>query len=66
MRTSSSLLAAPRLPRWYVASLVKTTALTSLQVYERGVSCIAFSVDLWVNYLSFKMDTCHDSDAIRE
>lgn len=35
-------------------------------VYERGVSCITPSVDLWANYCTFKMDTSHDNDVIRE
>lgn len=35
-------------------------------VYERGVSCITPSVDLWANYCTFKMDTSHDNDIIRE
>ncbi|KAF2141724.1 uncharacterized protein K452DRAFT_32783 [Aplosporella prunicola CBS 121167] len=35
-------------------------------VYERGVASIASSVDLWANYCAFKVDTCHDSDVIRE
>lgn len=35
-------------------------------VYERGVSSITNSVDLWTNYCSFKTETCHDSDTIRE
>ncbi|KAF2710455.1 TPR-like protein [Pleomassaria siparia CBS 279.74] len=39
---------------------------TAEMVYERGVSCISSSVDLWTNYCSFKMDTCHDYDIIRE
>ncbi|KAF2134280.1 hypothetical protein P153DRAFT_372724 [Dothidotthia symphoricarpi CBS 119687] len=39
---------------------------TAEMVYERGVSCITPSVDLWANYCSFKMDTSHDNDIIRE
>ncbi|KAH7560143.1 TPRhypothetical proteinlike protein [Bipolaris maydis] len=39
---------------------------TAEMVYERGVSCITTSVDLWANYCSFKMDTSHDNDIIRE
>lgn len=39
---------------------------TAEMVYERGVSCIPNSVDLWTHYCSFKMDTCHDNDVIRE
>ncbi|KAF2109036.1 pre-mRNA-processing factor 39 [Lophiotrema nucula] len=39
---------------------------TAEMVYERGVSCISSSVDLWSHYCTFKMDTCHDSDLIRE
>ncbi|KAF2265693.1 pre-mRNA-processing factor 39 [Lojkania enalia] len=35
-------------------------------VYERGVSCIPCSVDLWMHYCSFKMDTCHNPDIVRE
>ncbi|KAF2429908.1 pre-mRNA-processing factor 39 [Tothia fuscella] len=35
-------------------------------VYERGVASIGNSVDLWSNYVTFKMDTCHDIDIIRE
>lgn len=35
-------------------------------VYERGVSSITNSVDLWTNYCSFKTETSHDPDVIRE
>ena len=36
------------------------------KVYERGVASITNSVDLWTNYCSFKVETSHDSDVIRE
>lgn len=36
------------------------------QVYERGVASISPSVDLWTNYCSFKAETSHDPDIIRE
>ena len=39
---------------------------TAEMVYERGVSSISSSVDLWANYCTFKMDTSHDNDIIRE
>jgi pre-mRNA-processing factor 39 len=39
---------------------------TAEMVYERGVCAVTTSVDLWANYCSFKMDTCHDNDIIRE
>ncbi|KAL8723703.1 MAG: hypothetical protein Q9181_007216 [Wetmoreana brouardii] len=35
-------------------------------VYERGVASITNSVDLWTNYCSFKVETSHDPDLIRE
>ncbi|KAJ9190713.1 hypothetical protein DTO166G4_9077 [Paecilomyces variotii] len=35
-------------------------------VYERGVASISPSVDLWTNYCSFKVETNHDSDIIRD
>ncbi|KAL9608297.1 MAG: hypothetical protein Q9167_006867 [Letrouitia subvulpina] len=35
-------------------------------VYERGVASISNSVDLWTNYCSFKVETSHDPDVIRE
>ncbi|KAF2197761.1 hypothetical protein GQ43DRAFT_190895 [Delitschia confertaspora ATCC 74209] len=35
-------------------------------VYERGVSCVQNSVDLWVNYCIFKETTTHDPDIMRE
>ncbi|EKD17243.1 pre-mRNA-processing factor 39 [Drepanopeziza brunnea f. sp. 'multigermtubi' MB_m1] len=35
-------------------------------VYERGVASIATSVDLWTDYCSFKVETSHDPDVIRE
>ncbi|CAK3846748.1 dead box ATP-dependent rna helicase [Lecanosticta acicola] len=35
-------------------------------VYERGVASIGISVDLWANYCSFKVETSHDPDVIRE
>jgi pre-mRNA-processing factor 39 len=43
-----------------------TTYANLAQVYERGVGSIANSVDLWTNYCSFKVETSHDSDVIRE
>ncbi|KAF2831965.1 hypothetical protein CC86DRAFT_451629 [Ophiobolus disseminans] len=39
---------------------------TAEMVYERGVSCITSSVDLWANYCTFKIDTSHDNDIIRD
>ncbi|KAF2033751.1 TPR-like protein [Setomelanomma holmii] len=39
---------------------------TAEMVYERGVSCISTSVDLWANYCTFKMDTSHNNDIIRD
>ncbi|KAF1950689.1 TPR-like protein [Byssothecium circinans] len=38
---------------------------TAEMVYERGVSAISCSVDLWTHYCSFKLDTCHDADLVR-
>jgi len=35
-------------------------------VYERGVASIPNSVDLWSNYCSFKVETSHDGDVIRD
>jgi pre-mRNA-processing factor 39 len=35
-------------------------------VFERGVASITNSVDLWTNYCSFKVETSHDPDVIRE
>ncbi|KAL3473543.1 hypothetical protein BJX99DRAFT_248851 [Aspergillus californicus] len=35
-------------------------------VYERGIASISCSVDLWTNYCSFKAETSHDTDIIRE
>ncbi|KIW42670.1 uncharacterized protein PV06_06197 [Exophiala oligosperma] len=35
-------------------------------VYERGVASITNSVDLWTNYCSFKTETSHEADIIRE
>ncbi|KAL9620815.1 MAG: hypothetical protein Q9160_004715 [Pyrenula sp. 1 TL-2023] len=35
-------------------------------VYERGTASITNSVDLWTNFCSFKTETSHDSDIIRE
>ncbi|KAF2842695.1 hypothetical protein M501DRAFT_16029 [Patellaria atrata CBS 101060] len=35
-------------------------------IYERGVASISSSVDLWTNYCTFKVETSHDSDVIRE
>ncbi|KAL4960416.1 uncharacterized protein BDV14DRAFT_192998 [Aspergillus stella-maris] len=35
-------------------------------VYERGIASISSSVDLWTNYCSFKAETSHDTDIIRE
>ncbi|KAH7073019.1 hypothetical protein BKA63DRAFT_516197 [Paraphoma chrysanthemicola] len=39
---------------------------TAEMVYERGVSSITNSPDLWANYCAFKMDTSHNNDIIRE
>ncbi|CAG8975650.1 hypothetical protein HYALB_00008409 [Hymenoscyphus albidus] len=36
------------------------------QVFERGIASIATSVDLWTEYCSFKVETSHDPDVIRE
>lgn len=36
------------------------------QIYERGVASITNSVDLWTNYCSFKTETSHDTEIIRE
>jgi pre-mRNA-processing factor 39 len=35
-------------------------------VYERGVASITNSVDLWTEYCSFKMETTHDPQVVRE
>ncbi|BCS21051.1 putative mRNA splicing protein (Prp39) [Aspergillus puulaauensis] len=35
-------------------------------VYERGIASISSSVDLWTNYCTFKAETSHDTDIIRE
>ena len=32
---------------------------------ERGVSAVTTSVDLWTHYGTFKIQTCHDDDALR-
>ncbi|KAF2016012.1 hypothetical protein BU24DRAFT_346131 [Aaosphaeria arxii CBS 175.79] len=39
---------------------------TAEMVYERGISSIPVSVDLWTHYCHFKLDTCHDNDIIRD
>ncbi|CAI6341626.1 unnamed protein product [Periconia digitata] len=38
---------------------------TAEMVYERGVSSVSSSVDLWTHYCSFKLDTSHDNDVLR-
>ncbi|EPX71602.1 U1 snRNP-associated protein Usp105 [Schizosaccharomyces octosporus yFS286] len=38
----------------------------SEKVYERGIAGIPYSVDLWANYCSFKMETNHDPNEVRE
>ncbi|KAH7132422.1 hypothetical protein B0J11DRAFT_600954 [Dendryphion nanum] len=35
-------------------------------VYERGVACNPTSVDLWVHFCQFRMNTCHDNVIVRE
>ncbi|ESZ97491.1 pre-mRNA-processing factor 39 [Sclerotinia borealis F-4128] len=35
-------------------------------VFERGIASIATSVDLWTDYCSFKVETSHDPDVIRD
>jgi pre-mRNA-processing factor 39 len=44
----------------------RDTLLRTSQVYERGVASVTNSVDLWTNYCSFKTETSHDADIIRE
>ncbi len=38
----------------------------NFQVYERGVASVTNSPDLWTHYCSFKVETSHDADVIRE
>ena len=72
MRILNFLSPAQRLRKWYVLSVtfgkhLPIVLLTSgTQVYERGVASIGTSADLWTNYCGFKVETNHDSDAIRE
>ncbi|KAI1914949.1 hypothetical protein LOZ53_003542 [Ophidiomyces ophidiicola] len=47
-------------------SIAGTEAAEMVSVYERGVASISNSVDLWTNYCTFKVDTTHDPDVIRE
>lgn len=35
-------------------------------VYERGIASVNNSVDLWTAYCTFKAETCHEPDIIRE
>jgi len=35
-------------------------------VWERGVASISNSIDLWTNYCSFKMETTHTPQPVRE
>ena len=35
-------------------------------VYERGCSSITNSVDLWTQFCSFKMETTHEPQPVRE
>lgn len=44
----------------------RTSANGTTQVYERGVASIGVSVDLWAHFCTFKVDTCHEPDLIRE
>lgn len=44
----------------------EVTNIVLIQVYERGIASISPSVDLWTNYCSFKAETSHDADIIRE
>ncbi|KAF3006002.1 hypothetical protein E8E13_010525 [Curvularia kusanoi] len=39
---------------------------TADMVYERGVSAVTTSVDLWANYCDHKTKTCHDNEIVRE
>jgi pre-mRNA-processing factor 39 len=39
---------------------------SACMVYERGVASISSSVDLWREYCSFKMETTHDPNLVRE
>ena len=36
------------------------------EIYERGVASVPNSVDLWSNYCTFKMETNHEPQVIRE
>ena len=35
-------------------------------IYERGIASVSNSVDLWGAYCTFKVETCHDAEVIRE
>lgn len=35
-------------------------------VFERGIASVTASVDLWAAYCTFKFETCHEPDIIRE
>ena len=69
--TSSSLLVGLRRPKWWVPhAIIDDThtckPLISVQVYERSVANIPNSVDVWSLYCTFKIETNHDADSIRQ
>lgn len=45
-------------------SLVGTESAES--IYERAVSSVTVSVDLWTSYCNFKVDTCHEPELVRD
>jgi pre-mRNA-processing factor 39 len=48
------------------AEMVFSFYFLTNQIYERGVASIPNSVDLWSNYCSFKCETNHEPQVIRE
>ncbi|GAB7359297.1 hypothetical protein MBLNU230_g5950t1 [Neophaeotheca triangularis] len=39
---------------------------TAEMIYERGVACCPHVLGLWDGYITFKLESCHDDDQIRE
>ena len=66
MPISNSQLRGLKQQKWYVRGMRNITFTENFQVYERGVASITNSADLWTNYCSFKTETSHDPDVIRE
>ena len=54
------------IPPSYSGLLSSIKIANTYQIYERGCASITNCVDLWASYCSFKMETNHNPDLVRE